>query len=154
MAYRRAGNLLLIGKECVFRWRLHPLQKTSSVICQTGKHFGKQCGKTARTLHTGAPSCMVAKLLSADELFAKTSLQEYLKKMQTEYNDCLRAVNSNGTEEQSSEEELRDKRTKLSLLAPLINSIRELDTKQREMAETVTLLKGETILALSHAEEK
>lgn len=119
-------------------------QKQSlSVISQTCKHLYKQCGTTARTLHTGAPSCMVAKLLTADELFAKASLKEYLKKMETEYSDCLRAVNGSGTEEQCTEEELRAKRTKLSLLAPLIQSIRQLDTKQRDMAETVTLLKDE-----------
>lgn len=130
-------------------WRLHPLQQKPSVISQTCKHFNKRCGTTVRTLHTGAPSCMVAKLLTADELFAKTSLQEYLKKMETEYCDCLRVVNGSGTEDQCTEEELRAKRTKVSLLAPLIQNIRQLDTKQREMVETVTLLKGENILLLS-----
>ncbi|KAA8583562.1 hypothetical protein FQN60_014770 [Etheostoma spectabile] len=86
---------------------------------------------------------MVAKLLSVDELFAKRSLEEYLKKMETEYSECLRAVNSSVKEEQYSEDDLRVKRTKVSLLAPLIQCIRELDTKQKEMAETETLLKDE-----------
>lgn len=129
-------------------WRVHPLQQTQIAISQTCKDFYKRCGTTVRPFHTGAPSCMVAKLLTADELFAKASLQEYLKKVETEYTDCLRVVNGSGTEEQYTEEELRVKRTKLSLLAPLIQSIRQLDTKQREMAETVTLLKGENILLL------
>lgn len=97
---------------------------------------------------------MVAKLLSTDELFAKRSLQGYLKKMETEYSECLRAVNSNGTEEQCSEDELRAKRTKVSLLAPLIHSIRELETKQKEIAETETLLKGTAILLLPHRQKK
>ncbi|XP_075902285.1 peptide chain release factor 1-like, mitochondrial [Nelusetta ayraudi] len=139
MAYRRAGNLFSLGRGCM---RIQQKQSLR-VLSQTCKHFYKPCGTTARTLHTGAPSCMVAKLLTADELFAKTSLKEYLKKMETEYSDCLRVVNSSGTEEQCTEEELRAKRTKLSLLAPLIQSIRQLDTKQRDMAETVTLLKDE-----------
>ncbi|XP_078788572.1 peptide chain release factor 1-like, mitochondrial isoform X2 [Oryzias latipes] len=46
-------------------------------------------------------------------------------------------------EDQCSEEELRAKRTKISLLAPLIQSIRELDKKHEEMAETEMLLKEE-----------
>lgn len=128
--------------------RLHPLQQKQSAISQTCKDFYKRCGTTVRPFHTGAPFCMVAKLLTADELFAKASLQEYLKKIETEYSDCLRVVSSSGTEEQYTEEELSVKRTELSLLAPLIQSIRQLDTKQREMAETVTLLKGENILLL------
>lgn len=88
---------------------------------------------------------MVAKILSVDELFSKTSLQEYLKKTEAEYNECLRAANSGVSEEQSSEDTLMSKRTKVSLLAPLIQSIRELDAKQREMAETEALLKGEAL---------
>lgn len=84
---------------------------------------------------------MVVKLLSVDELFAKKSLQGYLKKIETQYTECLNAVN--GTEELCNEDELKSKKTKLSLLAPLIHSIRELETKQKEIAETETLLKGE-----------
>lgn len=96
--------------------------------------------QSARTLHTGL-SMMVAKLLSVDELFAKRSLQGYLKKMEVEYRECLKAVD--GTEEGCTEGELRVKRTRVSLLAPLIRSIRELETKRKEMAETETLLQGE-----------
>ncbi|TKS85834.1 Peptide chain release factor 1-like, mitochondrial [Collichthys lucidus] len=81
---------------------------------------------------------MVARLLSVDELFAKRSLQEYLKKMETEYDECLRE-----TEEQSNEDELRGRRIRASLLAPLIHSIRELNAKQKDFAETETLLKDE-----------
>ncbi|XP_042289444.1 peptide chain release factor 1-like, mitochondrial isoform X2 [Thunnus albacares] len=87
---------------------------------------------------------MVAKLLSLDELFVKRSLQDYLKKMETEYSECLNVVNSSGTEgERCSDDDLRAKRTKVSQLAPLIQSIRELDVKQKEIAETETLLKDE-----------
>ncbi|KAG8000258.1 Peptide chain release factor 1-like [Nibea albiflora] len=86
---------------------------------------------------------MVGKLLSVDELFAMRSLQEYLKKTETEYDECLRTVNSDATEEQCNEDELRAMRTRASLLAPLIHSIRELNAKQKEFAETETLLKDE-----------
>ncbi|XP_034753471.1 peptide chain release factor 1-like, mitochondrial [Etheostoma cragini] len=145
MAYRRLKNLISKGNECVFSLWMPCLQKSPNVIRQTvssHEHANNDCGRTTRSLHTGTP-LMVAKLLSVDELFAKRSLQEYLKKMETEYSDCLRAVNSNVTEEQFGEDDLRVKRTKVSLLAPLIQCIRELDTKQKEMAETETLLKDE-----------
>lgn len=128
------------------RWWPRPLQQKQTVISQSWKQLHRQCSTTVRTVHTGTPSFMVAKLLTADELFAKTSLREYLKKMENEYSDCLQAVNGGETEERCTEDELRAKRTKLSLLAPLIQSIRQLESKQREMAETVTLLKGEAIL--------
>ncbi|XP_032396808.1 peptide chain release factor 1-like, mitochondrial [Etheostoma spectabile] len=144
MAYRRAVNLISKGNECVFSLWI-PLQKSPNFIRQTvssHKHANNYCGRTIRSLYTGTP-LMVAKLLSVDELFAKRSLEEYLKKMETEYSECLRAVNSSVKEEQYSEDDLRVKRTKVSLLAPLIQCIRELDTKQKEMAETETLLKDE-----------
>lgn len=90
---------------------------------------------------------MVAKLLSVDELFAKSSLQGYLKKMETDYSECLKVINIDGTEEQCSEDELRAKRTRVSMLAPLVHSIRELEAKQKEIAETEALLKGEPLCA-------
>ncbi|KAI3363388.1 hypothetical protein L3Q82_012008, partial [Scortum barcoo] len=145
MSYRRALNLLPRGKECVCSLWIHPFKKTPNVINQTvrfSEHLNNHCGRTTRTLHTGS-SLMVAKLLTADELFSKRSLQEYLRRMETEYSDCLRAVNSSGVEEQYNDDDLRVKRTRVSLLAPLIQSIRELDTKQREISETELLLKDE-----------
>lgn len=156
MAYRRAVNLLMRGKECVFSPWIPRFPKSPNVISQTIRfnvHANNLCGRTKRTLHTGTP-LMLAKLLSVDELFARRSLQEYLKKIESEYSECLRAVNSSVTEERCSEDELRAKRTKLSRLAPLIQSIRELDTKQKEIAETETLLKGETALLPQHKDKK
>ena len=146
MAYRRAISLLHRAEECVFSLWMPRFPKSPNAIRQTVRfyeHNNNHCGRATRTLHTGTP-LMVAKILSAEELFAKRSLQEYLKKMETEYSECLRAINSSVTEEQCSVDELRAKRTTVSVLAPLVQSIRELDTKQREMAETEALLKGET----------
>ncbi|XP_035519000.1 peptide chain release factor 1-like, mitochondrial [Morone saxatilis] len=145
MAYRRALNLLPRRKECVFSLRIAGFQKSPNVTRQTVRfpeHANQHCGGTTRALHTGTP-LMVAKLLTVDELFAKTSLQEYLKKVETEYSECLRAANSIETEEQCSEDELRVKRTQVSLLGPLVKSIRELDSKRKEIAETEVLLKDE-----------
>ncbi|KAM9345508.1 peptide chain release factor 1-like, mitochondrial [Symphorus nematophorus] len=145
MAHRRAANLLPKGKECFFNLLIPRFQKSPNATCKIvtfHEHTINRCGRTTRTLHTGTPS-MVAKLLSVDELFAKRSLKEYLKRMETEYSECLRAVNSDVTKEQCTEDELRAKRTKVSLLAPLIQSIKELETKQKELAETELLLKDE-----------
>ncbi|KAM7408406.1 hypothetical protein PAMA_002227 [Pampus argenteus] len=145
MAYRRAVHLLTRRKECVFTM-LIPAHSPNFISTPVRFHelSNNRCQGSTRTLHTGA-RLMVAKLLSLDELFAKRSLQDYLKKTETEYSKCLDAVNRGGTEEELySEDELKAKRTRVSQLAPLIQSIRELDTKQKEIAETETLLKGET----------
>lgn len=143
MAYRRATSLILKAKECVMgQWKPH-LQKFPNFIKQ--EHCYNHCGKAVRTLHTGT-TLMVAKLLSVEELFAKKSLQEYLRKMEVEYNECMREINSSVTEQQCSQDELSTKRTKVSLLTPLVQSIRELETKQAELAETEVLLKGKTDL--------
>lgn len=133
-------NLLPRGRSylCTF-WKT-PFERALKVNCQTGGFNEYLKKQIARTLHTGS-SMMVARLLSVEELFAKRSLQQYMKKMEIDYRECLKAVD--GTDEFCSEDELRAKRTRVSLLAPLIHSIRELETKQRELAETETLLEGE-----------
>ncbi|XP_058507801.1 peptide chain release factor 1-like, mitochondrial [Solea solea] len=142
MAYQRAITLLTHGKRHVFSQLIHSFQKSPNALSQTIRFHNHFYTRTTRTLHTSAPS-LVAKLLSVDELFARRSLLERLKKVETEYSESLRAVNHSAMEEQYSEDELRTKRSKLSLLAPLIQSIRELDTKHKEMAETEALLKDE-----------
>ncbi|KAM3605885.1 uncharacterized protein V6R79_006482 [Siganus canaliculatus] len=146
MAYRRAGTLLSRGKECVFSTWTSGFQNSSNAISQPGRLLGQTNKKRVRTaralLHTSTP-LMVARLLSVDELFAKKSLQEYLKKTEEEYSECLRVINSDMVEEQCNEEDLRAKRTKVSLLAPLIQSIRELDARKSDLTETETLLKDE-----------
>ncbi|KAF6721447.1 Peptide chain release factor 1-like, mitochondrial [Oryzias melastigma] len=84
------------------------------------------------------------KLLSVEEIFARKSLQQHLKKVQLEYSECLQAVSSStASEDRCSEDELRAKRTKISLLAPLIQSIKEMDKKHKELAENEMLLKEE-----------
>lgn len=99
-------------------------------------------GTPKRTLHTTA-SLMVAKLLTLEDVFARASLQDYLKKIENEYNECLKAVNTSESEEHPSEEELRAKRTKVLLMASVVQSIRALNVKEKEIAETETLLKDE-----------
>ncbi|XP_031601470.1 peptide chain release factor 1-like, mitochondrial isoform X2 [Oreochromis aureus] len=135
MAYRRLLNLLPRGKESAYNLWIPRFQKPPYVLNRTVENRAK------RTLYTSTPLMM--KLLSVDEIFARKSLQEHLRKTEAEYSECLQAISGNLVKEQCSEDELKAKRTKVSLLAPLIQTIRELDTKQKEIAETETLLKDE-----------
>lgn len=86
----------------------------------------------------------MVKLVSVDELFASRSLQEYFQRIEKEYNESLRVVSGNVSEDECREDEMKTKQTKISLLAPLIQSVRELHAKQKEITETEMLLKGET----------
>ncbi|KAK2824530.1 hypothetical protein Q5P01_021705 [Channa striata] len=141
MAYRRAINLLPRGMESLLSLRTCLFQKSPNIVSQT-VCFYNPSGRSARTICTGTP-LMVAKLLSVEELFAQRSLQEYLKKVEAEYSECLREINSSTMEEQGSVDTLRSKRTKVSLLTPLIQAVQELNTKVTEITETEMLLKDE-----------
>uniref|UniRef100_A0A3Q2QDL9 Mitochondrial translation release factor 1 like n=1 Tax=Fundulus heteroclitus TaxID=8078 RepID=A0A3Q2QDL9_FUNHE len=137
MAYRRLVSLLSRRRE----WAPHfqtPQRVHGKTVC---KHPTHHPARNQKLLHTGRPVMTMMKLLSVDELFAKRSLQEHLKKVEKEYNECLQAVTYSATDDECSEDELKEKRTKVSLLAPLIQSIRELDKKQQEITETEMLLK-------------
>ncbi|XP_076016374.1 peptide chain release factor 1-like, mitochondrial [Genypterus blacodes] len=144
MAYRRAVNLLPRGKGCVF--------SLSTLCCH--KSFRQHANRPGlRALHTGT-SLMVARLLSVDELFARSSLQDYLKKMENEYDECLKAVNTCAMEEHRDEDELRAKRIRVSLLGPLVQSIRQMDSKHKEITETEALLEDEDAALRELAEEE
>ncbi|XP_029031331.1 peptide chain release factor 1-like, mitochondrial [Betta splendens] len=139
MASRRGVNFLSRGHKSVFNLWKPCFQKSPNVISLPIRtHYPRE----RRTFHSGTP-LMVAKLLSVEELFAKRSLQEYLKKIETEYSECLRDINSSAVDERCVEENLRTKRTKMSMLTPLIKTMQELDTKLRESQETEILLKDE-----------
>ncbi|XP_077961001.1 peptide chain release factor 1-like, mitochondrial [Gasterosteus aculeatus] len=137
MAHRRAAHLLPTASQCVSRLWVPRLRNPPNAIGQTASFLGPNGapGRAPRSLHTATPS-RAAKLLSLDELFAKRSLQEHLKELQAEYAECLKAASSRG-------DEPRTERTRVSLLAPLVQSIGELDTKWRQLAETETLLTDE-----------
>lgn len=94
--------------------------------------------QTQRAFHTSQP-LMLTKILSVDEIFNKKSLQEHLKKKQLEYNSWLDSISS---EPLDDEEDLKMKRTNLSVLRPLVQKIRELEEKQKELEDTQDLLKG------------
>uniref|UniRef100_A0A1A7WWJ8 Peptide chain release factor 1-like, mitochondrial n=2 Tax=Iconisemion striatum TaxID=60296 RepID=A0A1A7WWJ8_9TELE len=135
MAYRRFLSLYLKRSESVYCF-----PKPQHVISQT---FFEQANHRyhRRALHTSKP--LRLKLLSVDELFAKNSLKEHLEKRENEYNQCLQAISDIVAEDEHCEDEMKAKRTKVSLLAPLIQSIRDLDKKQSDVAEAEILLKDE-----------
>ncbi|KAM8859586.1 peptide chain release factor 1-like, mitochondrial [Spinachia spinachia] len=133
MAHRRAAQLFPTARQCVSRLWVPRLRNPPNATGQMGQTAGflrpiDPSGRASRGLRTGTLS-RAAKLLSLDELFAKRPLQERLKELQAEYAECLKAD--------------RAERTRVSLLAPLVQSIGELDTKQRQLAETETLLSDE-----------
>lgn len=90
----------------------------------------------------GSQSVLLSKILSVEEMFSKPSLQEYLNKVEDEYDASLNSVNT--MEGQShGEEELSQKRIRVSVLRPLVQHIGDLRLKQKELEETEELLKGE-----------
>ncbi|KAM6956385.1 peptide chain release factor 1-like, mitochondrial [Aplochiton taeniatus] len=117
---------------------------TYGAVGYTQRRYGSSLKLNwSRCLHATV-SLMDEKLLSVEQIFEKRSLRQYLMKMETEYNQCLKVVNNNIIEgKQDAEEELRAKRTRLSMLSPLIHCVRMLEAKQQEMTETETLLKDE-----------
>ncbi|KAL6102268.1 mtrf1l [Pungitius sinensis] len=135
MAHRRAAHLLPRASHCVSSLWAPRLQNPPNAIGQT---LILRPSRASRSLHTAVPS-RAAKLLSLDELFSKRSLQQHLKELQAEYAECLKAASSAEDEPRAD----RTERTRVSLLAPLVQSIRELDTKRRQLAETETLLSDE-----------
>ncbi|XP_057704602.1 peptide chain release factor 1-like, mitochondrial [Corythoichthys intestinalis] len=148
MFSRGAIRLLPTRNKSLFNLLIYGVRNYSSFLKDA--RFHNPCVLTRRSFHTTG-RLKVAKLLSLDEMFSRRSLLDYLKKMDLEYSDCLTVVNS---DDQSREEELRAKRTKLSLLAPLIQTIRELDVKQKEMIETEALLKDEDLRELAEQERE
>ncbi|KAI5611547.1 peptide chain release factor 1-like, mitochondrial [Silurus asotus] len=94
--------------------------------------------RVLRRFHTSSHA-LVTKIMTADEMFSKKSMQEHLRTLQTEYTECLRAVSA--THLQPDEEEARTTRRRLSALEPLVLKIMELESKQREFEETEALLK-------------
>lgn len=139
MAFRRLGSFLSRGREWIPHF-LNSQHFTGKPVCN---HLTRhQHVRNQRLLHTGKP-VMMMKLLSVGEIFAKRSLQEYLKKVEEEYRECLQTVTYSGTEDECSEDDMKAKRTRVSLLAPLIQSIQELEKKQKEVAEMETLLRDD-----------
>ncbi|XP_026884216.2 peptide chain release factor 1-like, mitochondrial [Electrophorus electricus] len=108
----------------------HNCTITNPIFCQFLRH--------QRNFHSTTP-VMVTKILTVDEIFSMKSLHDYLKRVETEYANCLEAVNA--ADIHTDDEELRTKRTRMSFLGPLIQKIKDLEIKRREFEETEELLK-------------
>ncbi|XP_016298828.1 peptide chain release factor 1-like, mitochondrial isoform X1 [Sinocyclocheilus anshuiensis] len=102
-----------------------------------------------RAFHT-SQSVMVTKILSVEEIFNKRSLHDYLKKKEMEYNTCLQSLNT------LDDEDVKMKRTNLSVLGPLVQKTKELGEKQKELEDTLGLLKENDpeLLELAESEKE
>nr|XP_023683864.1 peptide chain release factor 1-like, mitochondrial isoform X1 [Paramormyrops kingsleyae] len=90
-----------------------------------------------RFLHTTKVN-PAASVLSANEIFKRKSLQDYLRKLESEYVDCLRSVDLNS-------EDLKWKRNRITHLTPLIDCVKKLAQKQKEYEEIQALLKDDDL---------
>lgn len=148
MGYRRAATLFLIGNESIFSLWRDGFQEQLNISRRTVRIYNHS-DRNTRAFHTATP-LRVDRLLSVEELFARRSLQEYLKKIEMDYSQSLREINSSAMEEQFSNDKLRNKRTSVAVLTPLFQAIRDLDNKIKESQETEVLLKGKTVVLLPH----
>ncbi|KAJ8387288.1 hypothetical protein AAFF_G00157840 [Aldrovandia affinis] len=94
-----------------------------------------------RALHVTQPT-MATGVLSEEEIFKKKSLQDYLKKVETEYRDFLKSVNMPECEHLDAEI-MKFRRTRVTHLAPLVEYAKNLELKLEECEETEALLKDE-----------
>ncbi|CAL8259095.1 unnamed protein product [Lota lota] len=133
MAFRTALSLLL-NKRCPVAI-LWALKKPG--LTQLGHH-----GMELRPFHRSAPRWS-GKLLTAEEMFGRRSLQDYLKKLEREYEESLQTANSSGSGGGLDEDELRATRTRINRMAPLVQSIRELQTNEKEMTDAESLLQDD-----------
>uniref|UniRef100_W5K876 Mitochondrial translation release factor 1 like n=1 Tax=Astyanax mexicanus TaxID=7994 RepID=W5K876_ASTMX len=128
---------------------------TAALLRHTCRHLRLQRG-----FHTTTPA-LAARILSVEEIFSLQSLHRYLRKVQTEYRDCLHSLNTGDS--QIDEEELRGKRERLSVLDPLhyaylylkMNAdLHELaQTEKENCLTTIQEIKQQIISALIPEEE-
>ncbi|KPP69686.1 hypothetical protein Z043_111540 [Scleropages formosus] len=98
-----------------------------------------------RCVHTTGPR-MAASVLSAEELFAKESLQRYLRRALAEYSECARAEARAGGERRADhgDEELRRRRrARATQLRPLVEQVRILEIKRKELEDIEALAKDD-----------
>lgn len=122
--------------------RLQLLNVIRGSVCRCAaihRTVNSTIAQTQRAFHT-SQSVMVTKILSVDEIFNKKSLHDYLKKKEMEYNTWLDSISAEN--QPLDDEDMKMKRTNLSVLGPLVQKIKELEEKQKELEDTQDLLKG------------
>ncbi|XP_062851042.1 peptide chain release factor 1-like, mitochondrial isoform X1 [Trichomycterus rosablanca] len=114
--------------------------KVRTLITHSRKYTSPICRfwRCHRHFHT-TNSYLVEKILTPDQMFSRKSLQDYLRTVKAEYTDCLQVVNAGHV--QMDDEEMRAKRSRLTVLSPLVQSITELESKHKYLNETEELLK-------------
>ncbi|CAL8390756.1 unnamed protein product [Arctogadus glacialis] len=130
MAFRAAFSLLSTLRRPVAVLRS---------LKQPGRTRPAHYGMQLRPLHGTAPRWS-ARLLTAEEMFGRRSMQDYLKKLEREYEESLQKANSSESGEGLEEEQLRAMRTRIHRMAPLVQSLRELETNEAELREAEALL--------------
>ncbi|XP_067901679.1 peptide chain release factor 1-like, mitochondrial [Heterodontus francisci] len=81
-------------------------------------------------------------------LFARSSLQAYLKKLEQEYTQSVERLNSfqaSPEEDEGKEERVRALRRKVTELAPVVTDLQQLRLKMQELQDIETLLKDEDV---------
>lgn len=119
------------------------LQLLNVTLSRTVRVIHSTLAQTQRAFHTSQP-VMLTKILSVDEIFNKKSLQAHLRKKELEYNSWLESISSEPLREDEEDLNMK-KKTDLSALRPLVQKIRELQEKQKELEDTQDLLKGSTL---------
>ncbi|KAG7252498.1 hypothetical protein CRUP_024581 [Coryphaenoides rupestris] len=104
--------------------------------------LGHQATELRAPFHRSAP-LWSDKLITAEEMFGRKALRDYLQKLEREYEESLQTVNSIGSGGEQQQEELRAMRMRINLAAPLVKSICELKTKEEEMKDAESLLHDE-----------
>uniref|UniRef100_W5NEM1 Mitochondrial translation release factor 1 like n=1 Tax=Lepisosteus oculatus TaxID=7918 RepID=W5NEM1_LEPOC len=85
---------------------------------------------------------MTTNLLSPEELFRERSLQSYLERLEADYKDFLKRVNTDEGR-LNEEESLRALRRKIATLTPLIDDLITLRLKEEDLKATEALLKDD-----------
>ncbi|XP_018595501.1 peptide chain release factor 1-like, mitochondrial [Scleropages formosus] len=132
----------LFSHRCFIRTRNRPL---TAIVGSQFKGARPAGSKMGRCVHTTGPR-MAASVLSAEELFAKESLQRYLRRALAEYSECARAEARAGGERRADhgDEELRRRRrARATQLRPLVEQVRILEIKRKELEDIEALAKDD-----------
>ncbi|XP_069036076.1 peptide chain release factor 1-like, mitochondrial isoform X1 [Lepisosteus oculatus] len=97
--------------------------------------------RMGRSVHLSHPA-MTTNLLSPEELFRERSLQSYLERLEADYKDFLKRVNTDEGR-LNEEESLRALRRKIATLTPLIDDLITLRLKEEDLKATEALLKDD-----------
>ncbi|KAG7462892.1 hypothetical protein MATL_G00189460 [Megalops atlanticus] len=139
---RQALRMHCLQKHgCNLHTRSPAMFRTDHLYTDEGTIYPNRLFQRRRGLHGSRP-LMATNILSVEEIFTKESLRNYLKKVNTEYRDCLKSVNS-PEGKQNCEEDLKRRSTRVAHLAPLIDYVKKLELKQKECEEIDALLKDE-----------